>query len=101
LCLVAEKKQFAFYRFHVPDTIWFYKDFHASIQQIGGWYAKDVKALQASGVALQPISLYQKGNFRGLKDEPDSINSADGKDWMNFYRSDDYAVTAYYYLDRP
>jgi len=22
-------------------------------------------------------------------------------DWLNFYRSDDYAATAYFYLDRP
>ena len=26
---------------------------------------------------------------------------ADAGDWVNFYRSDDYAATAYFYLDRP
>ena len=39
-CLLADAKnrQYAFYRFHIPDAlIWFYKDFHATIQQIGGW----------------------------------------------------------------
>jgi hypothetical protein len=102
-CLVADapNHQYAFYRFHIPDAIWFYKDFRATLQQIGGWYAKDVQELQARGVALKPVSLYGTKGFRGLYDQPSALKEADDRDWMNFYRSDDYAVTAYYYLDKP
>jgi len=105
-CLVADaaNRQYAFYRFHIPDAIYFYKDFKATIQQIGGYFAKDVKALQAKGVPLQPVSLGGK-TFTGLLepgvDAVAAIASAGDQDWMNFYRSDDYTVTAYYYLDRP
>ena len=31
----------------------------------------------------------------------DALAQAGPNDWTNFYRSDDYAVTAYYYLNRP
>jgi hypothetical protein len=97
-CLVADAKnrQYAFYRFHIPDAIWFYQDFRATIQQIGGYYAKDVEALQAKGVPLRPVSVDGKGLLDGS-----FTGKANDNDWMNFYRSDDYAVTTYYYLDRP
>ena len=29
------------------------------------------------------------------------LAKAGDHDWVNFYRQDDFAVTAYYYLDRP
>ena len=105
-CLVADgqNRQYAFYRFHVPDAIYFYKDFKATIQQIGGYFAKDVKALQAKGVPLQPVSIGGQ-TFTGLLepgvDSAAAVAKANDQDWMNFYRSDDYAVTAYYYLNRP
>lgn len=105
-CTVADKKEgkYTFYRFHIPDAILFHQNFRASLQQIGGWYAKDVKALQAKGVALHPVSLYGKKGFRGLfdpKTPADELKNAADDDWLNFYRNDDYAVTAYYYLNRP
>jgi len=105
-CLVADaqNRQYAFYRFHIPDAICFYKDFKATIEQIGGYFAKDVKALQAKGVPLRPVSIGGQ-TFTGLLepgvDTAAALAKAGDQDWMNFYRSDDYAVTAYYYLDRP
>jgi len=105
-CLVADEKagQYAFYRFHVPDAIYFYKDFKATIQQLGGYFAPVVRDLQAKGVNLIPVSLNGK-TFRGLLepgvDTKAELAKADPNDWACFYRSDDYAVTAYYFLDRP
>ena len=97
-CLVANaaNRQYAFYRFHIPDAIYFYKDFKATLQQIGGYYARDVEELRAKGVPLQPVSVNGKGLLDG-----GFTGKVNDDDWMNFYRSDDYAVTAYYYLDRP
>jgi hypothetical protein len=105
-CLLADdqKGQYAFYRFHIPDAILFYNDFKATIQQIGGWYAGDVKALQAAGVPLKPVSLSGARGFRGLLEagvNQGELANADDHDWLNFYRSDDYAVTAYYYINHP
>lgn len=58
-CLLADAKggRYAFYRFHIPDAIYFYHDFHATIQQIGGWFAPDVNKLIAAAVPLKPVSL--------------------------------------------
>jgi Protein of unknown function (DUF2961) len=105
-CLVANGKahQYAFYRFHVPDAIYFTHDFRAGIQQLGGWFAKDVKAMKASGVPMALTSLSGAQGFMGLmdsKDPAEDLNKAGDQDWLCFYRSDDYAVTAYYYLDKP
>jgi len=105
-CLVADdsaQRQFAFYRFHIPDAIYFDKDCRVAIQQIGGYSAKDVFAMVGHGVDLKPVSLGGKKGFRGLFEpgQTDALAKADPDDWLNFYRSDDYASTAYFYLDRP
>jgi len=104
-CLVADgqKNQYAFYRWHIPDAIYFDKDCKVSIQQIGGYFADSVIALQARGVPLKPVSLAGPSGFRGLFEpgQEGALSKAVHADWLNFYRSDDYAATAYFYLDRP
>lgn len=105
-CLVANDttRQYAFYRFHIPDAIYFYKDFKATIQQIGGYFGPVVREMQAKGVPLQPVTISGDPFTRLLEpgtDKAAAIAGATGQQWMNFYRTDDYAVTAYYYLDRP
>ena len=102
-CLIADGKanQYVFYRLHIPDAIYFEKDCRVTIQQIGGGPAKEVKALQAKGVPLKPVSLSGAKGFRGLLDNPDALATADDKEWMNFYRCDRYIATTYFYLDRP
>lgn len=104
-CLVADgaKNQYAFYRWHIPDAIYFDKDCRVSIQQIGGYFADSVIALQTRGVPLKPVSLAGPSGFRGLFEpgQEGALAKAVHGDWLNFYRSDDYAATAYFYLDRP
>jgi hypothetical protein len=97
----AQNRKYAFYRFHIPDAIYFFKDFKATIQQIGGYFTKDVIALMAKGIPLKPVSIAGKGLLEPGVDSAKMIAEAKDNDWMNFYRSDDYAVTAYYYLDKP
>jgi hypothetical protein len=101
-CLVADGKghQYTFYRFHVPDPIWFDHDCRIMLQEIGGGYASEVKKLLAAGTPLKPVSV--AGRFLLDPVTPkDALAQAGPNDWTNFYRSDDYAVTAYYYLNRP
>jgi Protein of unknown function (DUF2961) len=102
-CLLAESgaRKYAFYRFHVPDPIYFQYSCKVTIQQIGGWFRPDVLALQSAGVPLQMVSSSGVAGFRGAFDNKGSIKEGDAQDWVNFYRSDDYAATAYFYLDRP
>lgn len=102
-CLLAESagQKYAFYRFHVPDPIYFQSACKVTMQQIGGYFRPDVMALQHKGVPLQLVSASGVAGFRGAFDNHKSdIKEGDAQDWVNFYRSDDYAATAYFYLDR-
>jgi Protein of unknown function (DUF2961) len=104
-CLVADGagRKYAFYRFHIPDPIYFQSACKVTIQQIGGYFRPDVLALKQKGVALEIISASGASGFRGAFDgrSKGGVGEGDAKDWLNFYRSDDFAATAYFYLDRP
>jgi hypothetical protein len=102
-CTVADEKnrQYVFYRLHIPDPIYFYTRFRATIQEIGGGDAGEVKALQAKGVPLIPVSVAGDHFIRLLEKSGSAADSNALKGWMNFYRTDDYSATAYFYLDRP
>lgn len=103
-CTVADDsaKQYAFYRFHVPDVIGFHRNFRATIQQIGGGMRDDVRSLLNNKVKLTPISLASVDGFRRLLDNPKDLFDEDfPAGWVNFYRIDDYSATSYFYLDKP
>jgi hypothetical protein len=94
--------QYAFYRFHIPDPIYFQDHFKATIQEMGGGFDRDVKAIKGKGVPMIPVSVSGEHEFIMLMGRPPSLSSEDfPKGWVNFYRVDDYAATAYYYLDKP
>jgi hypothetical protein len=104
-CLLADtaKKQYAFYRFHIPDAIYFEHNFKASIQQIGGGLNNQLKAIQAKGVPFTPVTVagFTKGFVR-LFEHPQALTDKTfPQGWVNFYRVDDYSATAYFYLDKP
>ncbi|HEX2532661.1 MAG TPA: DUF2961 domain-containing protein, partial [Chitinophagaceae bacterium] len=103
-CLLADekKRQFTFYRYHIPDPIFFASECRVTLQQIGATFRKDVIALQKRGAPMIPTlgdgngyttPLYRTG--KGL-DHP-SVT----QDFAHFYRTDDLCATAYFYLDRP
>jgi hypothetical protein len=104
-CTVASEinHEFEFYRFHIPDPIYFKKEIRITWQQIGGGDYKIVKALFEKGVPLQPVSVDGKEFTRLMDMNPapkiTGLNFPEG--WVNFYRVDDYAVTSYFYLDDP
>ena len=103
-CTVANDstKQYAFYRFHVPDVIGFNKNFRASIQQIGGGMLDVVRNLLKNNVKLEPVSVAGLNSFRSLLDNPKNIFDKDFPfGWVNFYRIDDYSATSYFYLNSP
>jgi hypothetical protein len=86
---VADEKnmRWCFYRYHIPDPIYFYQDIRVTIQQIGYLAQHSRPAIVQSGKRL-----YRAGP--GLV-EMDI--SKDGK----FEREDDWSSCTYFYLDRP
>jgi hypothetical protein len=102
-CTVADgaHRQYNFYRLHIPDAIYFNKDIKVIIQQIGGGDIEEVKSLLKKGVNLKPVSIDNDSRFYRLFELKDSSLNNYSKGWVNFYRVDDYAVTAYFYLDKP
>ena len=98
--------RWTFYRFHVPDPVLFERDIEVRVQQIGGAPKADVMRLQAEGVPLLPVTVDpgRRDGFAQLLagETPRPLTDpALPTGWTNFYRSDDVAAVAYFYLDRP
>lgn len=82
-----ENGRWCFYRYHLPDPIYFYKDIRVTIQQIGylggndrAPFVKGGQRLYRAGPGLVEMDLSQEGKFE---------------------RQDDWSSCAYFYLDRP
>ena len=107
-CLAADSARHAwsFYRFHVPDPILFQTDCRVTMQQIGGAPKAELMELKARGVPIELVSAdtgadSHAGFIEALEHTP-PLKLEDAPDgWCNFFRSDDWCATAYFYLDRP
>jgi hypothetical protein len=105
-CLIADadRDQWALYRYHVPDPVYFGSDCRVTIQQIGGNEKAKVIRLMAQEVPLIPITIHEVDTLHLLLDRdpvPDLTDPDLPDGWANFYRSDDVSSTAYFYLDTP
>ncbi len=88
----AEKVEYAFYRFHIPDPVYFHQGIRATIQQMGGALPDMLEKMKQWEPAIQlkrgeeriDIDTYIKENKPCL-----------------FDRSDDWAACVYFYLDAP
>ena len=109
-CLIAdeEKLQWAFYRYHIDDPVYFNDGCRVAIQTIGGTPKADVIRLQLAGVPVIPVGIYPRdrkpADFVGLLDmtQPVDLKSPALPDgWCNFRRQDDWSATSYFYLDGP
>jgi hypothetical protein len=104
--LVADKEKdhWTFYRYHIPDPIMFKNDLRVTIQVMGGNDKDKVIEMLEKGVSLIPVTIDSDEGFIRLMDsiQPVDLKAYDKvKGWTNFYRSDDYSSTAYFYLDKP
>jgi len=96
--------RWTFYRFHIPDPVWFHGEIEVTIQQIGGAPKADVLRFLKAGTPLIPVSVdagNRKGGFVSLLADGISLKDVKLDGWTNYYRSDDVAAVAYFYLDRP
>ena len=105
-CPIADSsnRQWAFYRYHLDDPIYFDGSCKVAIQTIGGTDKAKVIELQAKGTPLIPVSIDtgQPEGFLRLMEIPQPVALADQPDgWCNFWRQDDWSVTVYFYLDSP
>ena len=106
-CLSANKDEagWAFYRYHIPDPVFFKTDCKVVLPEMGSNKKELVAELQAKDVPLIPATiddrqgypkpLYTPGKITNLKEAP----LPEG--YVMFYRSDDVSATAYFYLDKP
>ena len=105
-CLLADNEEphYAFYRYHIPDPVFFDKDCRVTIQQIGGSNKKNIVKMLTDGIDIKPISADQGGRFIKLLEpgtEVDLVKDVDDSAWVNYYRKDDVSAVAFFYLDRP
>ncbi|HMD84188.1 MAG TPA: glycoside hydrolase family 172 protein [Terriglobia bacterium] len=82
------KMQFCFYRFHIPDPIYFRADARVTIQQIG--FNPEHPASDPLNHTGAPI--YKAG--------PGLVERKKGE-FGTFERQDDWSSVAYFYLDKP
>jgi hypothetical protein len=98
--------RWTFYRFHIPDPIFFAREIEVTLQQIGGARKNIVLDLQRAGAPLIPVTIDpgSRTNFQQLLTRVPQVPLSDPSlpdGHTNFYRSDDVAAVAYFYLDRP
>ena len=117
--LVSDSKNdiYAFYRYRIPDPVFFQKDCKVTLQQIGNTSVERIREMVQKKVKVIPTWVFKTGvsaDIFGLKGaEPKQAGLLENSgDIFNpefssrvfsasFYRSDDVSATTYFYLDRP
>lgn len=105
-CLIADEatRQWAFYRYHIPDAVYFQTDCKVTIQIMGGDMLSKVREYKRNGASLTPVTVSTDNGFIKLFEQnpvPDLMDAKLPEGWTNFYRQDDVSSTVYFYLDKP
>jgi hypothetical protein len=92
----AKSGRWSFYRFHIPDPIFFDRDLQMNLQQIGGAPKAQVLAMQRQGIPLKPVTVDRgRLDFHALLDSGKRLDDPELPDGgTNFYRSDDVSAVA-------
>jgi len=111
-----ETDRYAFYRYHLPDPVFFHEECRVTLQQIGNAPSPRVRAMIEAGVPLMPTWALELGDRDVMRmraepvqhlfreDADPAVLLSDGlpTSSTSFYRDgDDVSATAYFYLDRP
>jgi hypothetical protein len=91
-CTIANEKDFeyAFYRYHIPDPVYFNSDIKVTIQQIG-FAGKD----ELDKLSNMKDTLYNAG------EKMEVVDFSKERSYLLFERSDNVSSCAYFYLDKP
>jgi len=92
-CHLADpaRMHYAFYRFHIPDPVFFHKNIRVCMQQIGCWDPPTKDYLRQSG------PLIRAGRGQEIVD----LTAPNTPDYGLFERQDDWSSCAYFYLNAP
>ncbi|MBN1490880.1 MAG: DUF2961 domain-containing protein [Phycisphaerae bacterium] len=94
---ISEKKDaFGFYRLHIPDPVYFYKDIRVTIQVMGGPSFKAMLDALDKDPSLRFMKAGDGTEYytrEELEKEPHRAEVME--------RIDDHCATAYWYMDRP
>jgi len=92
-CHIAdhETMQFAFYRYHIVDPVYFHQDIRVTMHQIGCWGPNNISRIRDAGRSLESTG--------GTPVDMDQAVEANG--YGLFERRDDWSSCAWFYLDRP
>jgi len=85
-----ENHQYAFYRYHIPDPVYFQQDIRVTMHQIGCWEPETIKQMKDAGREL-------------LSTDGTSVDMAQAvadNNYGLYERQDDWSSCAYFYLDR-
>ncbi|MDA3800025.1 MAG: DUF2961 domain-containing protein [Kiritimatiellae bacterium] len=86
-----ENYQFAFYRYHIPDPIYFQQDIRVTMHQIGCWNPDGIRQMRDAGQSLISIDGTSVDMEKAVADNGCGL----------FERKDDWSSCAYFYLDSP
>lgn len=94
---ISENQEaFGFYRLHLPDPVYFWKDIRVTIQVIGGpRYSQMLQALDKD-----PSLRFMKTGDGTEYYTREELEAGPEKDGL-VERVDDYSATAYWYMDKP
>ena len=105
-CLIADtsKNKWAFYRFHISDPVYFHQNIKITVQPIGGGPRDEVRKISQQGAPMDIVSVDLPGHFyklKEMKNPPQLMDKDFPNGWTNFYRTDDWCATTYFYLNTP
>jgi hypothetical protein len=100
---------YGFYRYHLPDPVYFHQDCRVTIQQMGSGSVSRLRELNLKGANIQPVGYLGNDGKRSQpirlleQSSPIKLESPKFPEnvYPNFYRSDDVCATAYFYLNQP
>jgi len=94
--IAVGNKAYGFYRFHIPDPIYFQKDIRVTIQVMGGpSYAAMLEALNKDPT----LKFMKAGKGDEYYTREELAKTPQRAEVME--RIDDYCATAYWYMDKP
>ena len=89
-------KFYSFYRYHLPDPVWFYSDCRVTIQVMGG---PSYKALYEALEDNPGLKLMKGGEPEQWYTKEELLAKPEWTEVME--RTDDYCSTAYWYMTKP
>jgi hypothetical protein len=87
---------YGFYRFHIPDPVYFHQDIRVTIQVMGGSRYEQMLQAMAKDPGLQFMKAGAPGQYYTKEELEKEPRRSDVME-----RIDDHCATAYWYMDKP